>query len=172
MLQHPFGYMPRDVHNRLVAGLSRFCKACNEGVSVVVPTTFNVCFGLDHPPHGFETCTRLRRIGRLGLTGWKNEPLWIDLVEFLVVPGGIRLQDLQDEGVQRDCSAGSGIAFGLSDHQVSFPEMEATPLELTKLIARRIAALLLHGPELDSTYEQIERATISWPAHESGGHLA
>ena len=38
-------------------------------------------------------------------------------------------------------------------------------------IARRITALLLIGPALDSSYERIEGATASWAAQESRGQL-
>jgi hypothetical protein len=79
--------------------------------------------------------------GFVGSVGWglmagKDKPFF-EVLEFLAVPFGIHLENLPDEGVQRDCSASSGITLGFSDLQVSFAEMGATPLELTKLLVAK-----------------------------------
>ena len=80
MLEHPFGDMAGNVHDGLVARLSGFGQAGDEGVTVVVPATLDAGGFANLPPDRLETGARLGWIGGLGLAGWKDKPLAVVLI--------------------------------------------------------------------------------------------
>ena len=83
MLEHPFGDMAGDVHDRLVARLPRFGKPSDKRVTVIVPTTFDTGGEPNLAPNGLKAGARLGWIGRLRLASREDEPFRLQLLEFL-----------------------------------------------------------------------------------------
>lgn len=103
--------VPGDLHDGLVAS-TVFGEFRNEGVPVIVPSTFYLCLFSRGAPSLLKRGDVPRWIRGPGLAPGKDVPLVAHLAEPLAIPRAMVDERLVDLGVQRNDSSFSGFAFG------------------------------------------------------------
>src|SRR5579872_417578 len=141
--------MAGNVHDGLIARLSRLCQAGDERVTVVMPATFDAGVFTNFSPDRLEAGAWLGRIGGLRPSGRKDKPFRLELFEFLQVPCRIGLQDFEGQGVEGDGSSAPSVGLGFSNDEVGLVKMDTAPLESTKFLVAEPAVKHQHQSWID-----------------------